>query len=163
MLPSIRKHGLYAVDELLDNPDILIKALEELKAERAKNNQLTETISIQGQQISEMQPKASYYDIVLNCKDVVAISVIAKDYGRSARWLNKDLHENGIQFKQGKIWLLYQEHAQFGYTATLTHTFQDSNGYDRSSVHTYWTQKGHLFIYELLKDNGILPLIEQNS
>lgn len=163
VLPSIRKHGLYAVDEVLDNPDILIKALEELKVERTKNNQLTETISIQGQQITEMQPKASYYDVVLNCKEVVAISVIAKDYGKSARWLNKYLHVNGIQFKQGKIWLLYQEHAQFGYTATRTHTFQDSNGCDRSSVHTYWTQKGRLFIYELLKDNGLLPLIEQNS
>src|SRR5699024_8835674 len=62
VLPSIRKHGLYAVDEVLANPDILIKALEELKAERLKNNQLSETVKVQEQQIVEMKPKASYYD-----------------------------------------------------------------------------------------------------
>lgn len=163
VLPSIRKHGLYAVDEVLANPDILIKALEELKAERLKNNQLSETVKVQEQQIVEMKPKASYYDVVLSCKDAVAISVIAKDYGKSARWLNKYLHEQGVQYKQGKIWLLYQNHAEFGYTTTKTHTFKDSNGYDRSKVHTYWTQKGRLFIYDLLKSKGILPKIEMDS
>ena len=162
VLPSIRKHGLYAVDEVLANPDILIKALEELKAERLKNTQLSETVKVQEQQIVEMKPKASYYDVVLNCKDAVAISVIAKDYGKSARWLNKYLHEQGVQYKQGKIWLLYQGYAEYGYTATKTHTFQ-VNGYARSSVHTYWTQKGRLFIYDLLKAKGILPKIEMDS
>src|SRR5699024_9523764 len=142
--------------------DILIKALEELKAERLKNNQLTETVKVQEQQIVEMKPKASYYDVVLNCKDAVAISVIAYDYGKSARWLNKYVHEQGVQYKQGKIWLLYQDYAEYGYTATKTHTFQ-VNGYDRSSVHTYWTQKGRLFIYDLLKAKGILPKIEMDS
>src|SRR5699024_1489564 len=126
VLPSIRKYGLYAVDEVLANPDILIKALEELKTERLKSNQLSETVKVQEQQIIEMKPKASYYDVVLNCKDAVAISVIAKDYGKSARWLNKYLHEQGVQYKQGKIWLLYQNHAEFGYTTTKTHTFKDS-------------------------------------
>lgn len=69
MLPSIRRHGLYATDELLASPDFLIQALQKLKAERAKNAELTTTISIQEQQIAEMKPKASYYDVVLNCKD----------------------------------------------------------------------------------------------
>ena len=74
VLPSIRRHGLYATDELLANPDFLIQALQELKAERAKNAELTTTISIQEQQIAEMKPKASYYDVVLNCKDAVSIT-----------------------------------------------------------------------------------------
>lgn len=115
-----------------------------------------ETVKVQEQQIIEMKPKASYYDVVLNCKDIVAISVIAKDYGKSARWLNKYLHEQGVQYKQGKIWLLYQNHAGLVIRQQkLTH--KDSNGYDRSKVHTYWTQKGRLFIYDLLKSKGILP------
>lgn len=81
VLPAIRKHGIYALDEVLNNPDILIAALTELKAEREKTKALTETVAVQNQQIIEMQPKASYYDVVLRCRDAVNIRVIAKDYG----------------------------------------------------------------------------------
>src|SRR5699024_12814427 len=86
VLSSIRKDGLYAIEVVVANPDNLNKAIEEIKAERLKNNQLSETVKVQEQQIVEMKPKASYYDVVLNCKDAVAISAIAKDYGKSARW-----------------------------------------------------------------------------
>lgn len=161
VLPSIRKHGLYAADELLANPDLFIKALQELKSERMKNSELAEVISIQDQQIKEMKPKASYYDVVLNCRDAVAITTIAKDYGRSGIWLNEYLHSLGIQFRQGRIWLLYQKYAMHGYTVTKTHSYPGNDGTMHSKVHTYWTQKGRLFIYEQLKLKGILPLIEQ--
>ncbi|WP_366923852.1 phage antirepressor [Metallumcola ferriviriculae] len=163
VLPTIRKHGLYATDELLANPDFLIKALQELKAARTKNAELTTAIGIQEQQIAEMKPKASYYDVVLNCKDAVSITTIAKDYGKSGRWFNEYLHNLGVQFRQGKIWLLYQKYARHGYTTTKTHTYPGNDGTMHSKVHTYWTQKGRLFIYELLKDHGMLPLIEQDS
>ena len=161
VLPSIRKHGLYAADELLANPDLWIRALQELKNERAKNTALEAAINVQEQQIAEMKPKASYYDVVLNCKDAVAITTIAKDYGKSGRWLNEYLHKLGVQFRQGKIWLLYQKYAQHGYTTTKTHSYPGKDGTVHSKVHTYWTQKGRLFIYELLKAQGILPRIEQ--
>ena len=91
VLPTIRRHGLYAMDEVLANPDILINALLELKAERERNANLQAVVAVQNQQMIEMQPKVSYYDVVLNCKDLVAISVIAKDYGWSATKLNKYL------------------------------------------------------------------------
>ena len=58
-------------------------------------------MSIQKQQIAELTPKASYYDVVLNCKDAVSTTTIAKDYGKSARWLNDYLHKLGVQFKTG--------------------------------------------------------------
>lgn len=161
VLPSIRKHGLYAVDEVLSNPDVLINALTQLKAERAKNASLSQTIAVQNQQISAMQSKASYYDVILNCKELLAISVIAKDYGWSACKLNSYLNKKGIQFKQGEIWLLYQSYAGKGYTSTKTHSYPGNDGDIHSKVQTYWTQKGRLFIYELLKSDNILPLIEQ--
>lgn len=163
VLPSIRKHGIYAKDELLDNPDLMIAMLTELKAEREKAKQLTETVAIQNQQIVEMKPKASYYDVVLNCSDLVAISVIAKDYGWSANRLNQYLHEQGVQYKQGNIWLLYQQYAELGYTSTKTHSYPGNDGTIHTKVHTYWTQSGRLFIYDLLKSDGILPLIEQSA
>lgn len=161
VLPSIRKHGLYAPDELLQNPDFLIKALEQLKAERAMRKEPEMTALIQSQQIAELQPKASYCDIVLSCQDAVNISVIAKDYGMSAKRMNRLLHELGIQFKQGRIWLLYQQYAECGYTKTSTSTYQNSSGQECSAVHTKWTQKGRLFLYDTLKAAGIYPKVEQ--
>lgn len=161
VLPAIRKHGVYAMDKLLDDPDTLIAALQELKEERRKSKALEQTVAVQSQQITEMQPKASYYDVVLNCKDLISTSAIAKDYGRSAVWMNRYLHDKGVQFRQGDIWLLYQKHAQKGYTSTKTHSYLGSDGETHTRIHTYWTQKGRLFIYDLLRKDGILPLIEQ--
>lgn len=164
VLPSIRRHGMYAADELIANPDLAITAFTALKHERERTRQLSETIAVQTQQIAEMQPKVSYYDIVLQCKDVLSIRVIAKDYGWSANKMNKYLHEKGIQFKQGnKVWLLYQKYANKGYTSTKTHVFEVSNGEKHTSVHTYWTQAGRLFIYSLMKADGHLPLIERED
>ena len=154
VLPSIRRRGLYATAELLNNPDTMIAVLEELKREREEK-------AILKQQNLELKPKASYYDVILNCKEAVAISVITKDYGFSAIKMNKLLHRLGVQFKQGKIWLLYQDYAEEGYTCTKTHAFPKGNGEIGSKVHTYWTQKGRLFIYDLLKSEGYVPLIEK--
>ena len=66
---------------------------------------------VKDQQIAELQPKGTYYDLVLQCKGLLSITVIAKDYGESGQWLNKKLHELGVQYKQGDIWLLYQKYA----------------------------------------------------
>lgn len=163
VLPSIRKHGLYAVDEILANPDIAIKALQELKSEREKRRSLEGTVAVQNQQIAEMQPKVSYYDLILQCPDLMSITTIAKDYGWSAKRLNVYLHEQGIQFKQSGIWLLYQQYAEQGYTSTKTHNYAGEDGTQHAKPHTYWTQKGRLFLYDFLKARGILPLIEREG
>lgn len=161
VLPAIRKHGVYAVDEVLQNPDVLIQALTELKKEREEKAKLKETVAVQNQQITEMTPKACYYDVVLNCKDVISTTEIAKDYGWSAKKMNAYLHEKKIQFKQGKIWLLYQKYSEQGLTSTKTSVYNGRDGLSHSSIHTCWTQKGRLFIYELLKKDGILPIMER--
>ena len=160
VLPAIRKHGLYVTDDLIADPDLAIAAFTALKEEREKNKELMAAVAIGQQQIAEMKPKATYYDVVLKCRDAVNISVIAKDYGWSAMRMNEYLHEKGIQFKQGDIWLLYQKYAPNGYTKTNTHIYEDSKGIQHTKVHTKWTQKGRLFIYEQLKADGIYPQIE---
>ena len=152
------------VEEAWNSPEaIMARALQFANQQLAllsqQNMALTETVAIQNQQITEMKPKVSYYDVVLNCKDLISTSAIAKDYGKSAIW-NRYLHEKGVQFKQGDIWLLYQRYAQEGYTSTKTHTYPGTNGETHTKVHTYWTQKGRLFIYELMKSDGYMPLIE---
>lgn len=162
VLPAIRRHGLYAVDTLLNNPDFAIQAFTALKDEREKRKALEAKTAAQAELIEEMQPKVSYYDIVLNCKELVTVNAIAKDYGKSAVWLNKWLHEHGVQYKQGKMWHLYQKYAGKGYTQSKTYAIPDDSGDSHAKPLTCWTQKGRLFLYNLLKENGILPLIEQS-
>lgn len=82
VLPSIRKHGLYATDELLDNPDLIIQMATKLKEEREARKALEIENKVQSQQIAELQPKATYYDLILQCKDLLSMTEIAKDYGK---------------------------------------------------------------------------------
>lgn len=157
VLPSIRQHGVYATNDFLErtleDPEWAIAILQELQAKK-------KTIAIQSQQIAEMKPKVSYYDLILQNKSLMAISKIAKDYGMSGQAFNKLLHELGVQYKMGKTWLLYQKHASNGYTQSKTHAISD----EKSVMHTYWTQKGRLFLYDLLKSKkGLLPVIERED
>lgn len=164
---QVRQYFL-RVEAAWNSPDaIMARALQFANDRLAllthQNAELTGTVAIQNQQIAEMQPKASYYDLVLNCKDLISTSAIAKDYGKSAVWMNRWLHDKGVQFKQGDIWLLYQKYAENGYTSTKTHSYSGTDGEPHTKVHTYWTQKGRLFIYSLMKEDGILPLIERGA
>lgn len=158
VLPAIRKHGVYTIDSMLNDPDSLINALQAYKKEREEKLALQQTVAIQSQQIAEMQPKVNYYDRILQSPTPMAVTQIAKDYGMSAKKFNKVLHELGVQYKQGDVWLLYQKYAQFGYTQSKTFAINDKND---TKLHTYWTQKGRLFLYDLLKNNEILPLMDR--
>ncbi|MPN46165.1 hypothetical protein SDC9_193748 [bioreactor metagenome] len=107
-----------------------------------------------------MQPKATYYDLVLSSTSAVPITMIAKDYGLSAVRLNHILHDLGVQYRMDGTWVLYQCYADKGYTKTVTHPISE----EKSVMHTYWTQKGRLFLYDLLKsERGLLPLIERSD
>lgn len=154
-------HGLPQRDSyMIEDP--VLRAQRWIEEQKEKQQLLT-TVAVQNQQIAELQPKASYYDVVLNCKDLISITSIAKDYGKSGTWLNRYLNQSGVQYKQGNNWLLYQKYAEKGYTSTKTQTFPGADGQQHTKVHTYWTQKGRLFIYDLLKANGLLPLMEQDA
>lgn len=113
VLPTIRKHGAYLTDqkieEVLTDPDTIIKLATQLKEERTGR-------LIAEQQVQEMKPKATYYDRILSNKALVAISIIAKDYGMSGTAMNNLLHRLGVQYKQGKTWLLYSKYQTTGWT-----------------------------------------------
>lgn len=89
--------------------------------------------------IEELQPKASYYDMILQCKELIATTVIAKDYGMSAKGFNTMLHELGVQFYQGGVWVLYSKYQGNGYLKTKTHNYADADGVQHSREHSYWT------------------------
>ncbi|AGZ23327.1 TPA: phage antirepressor KilAC domain-containing protein [Streptococcus suis] len=163
ILKSIRKHGMYAVDDLLDNPDMAIAAFQKLKEEREERKRL-EVVNTQLQlELQEAQKQARYLDLIIESKGALRVTQIAADYGMSANKFNKTLLEFGVQHKVNGQWILYKKHMGKGYTDSHTFDYQDKNGHTRANVTTTWTQKGRLFLYELLKDNGILPLIEQDD
>ncbi len=150
VLPQIRKHGMYVTDDLLNNPDLLIEVATKLKEERTLR-------LVAEQKVAEMQPKVNYHDIILANKSVTPISFIAKNYGMSAMQMNKLLHDFGIQYRQGKAWLLYAKYQNEGYTHIEMVPVQ---GTDNLKPIMKWTQKGHLFLYNFLKERDILPNIE---
>lgn len=157
VLPAIRKHGAYMTDEKIEeallNPDTLIKLATELKTERERR-------SIAEQRVNELTPKASYYDLVLSNESLVTITQIAKDYGMSGQAMNHKLHDLGVIYKQGNTWLLYSKYQRTGWTHSETIMVDKADGTQKAVMHTKWTQKGRLGLYELLKRHGILPLIE---
>ena len=141
----------------------LLVASHQLELAKQQNKVLTETNLSQEKLIEEMKPKATYHDLVLSAGNAIPITTIAKDYGKSGRWLNSYLHECGVQYKQGEVWLLYQKYADCGYVKSKTYTVNVGDGKTDAKPHTLWTQAGRLFIYELLKEDGILPLIEKEE
>lgn len=164
VLPSIRKNGAYMTDAVLEqtlnDPDFMIGLLTELKTEREKRKELELVSQQQKQQIAELQPKADYTDKILKCKNLLTIRQIAQDYGMTATAMNKLLHKLGVQYKQSNQWLLYSKYVSHGYTKSDTYVDPYTG---QSHLHTRWTQKGRLFLYELLKANGVLPLIERED
>ncbi len=134
----------------------LLQTVEEKEKLELENN-------MNKQKIAEYEPKASYLDTILNNKSLVTVGQIAKDYGMSAQALNKLLHDLKVQYKQSGQWLLYSNIQDKGYTHSSTTEIEHKDGSTSVRMNTKWTQKGRLFIYELLKDNDILPTIEQTT
>jgi Rha family phage regulatory protein len=142
-------------------PNTFAQALKLAYEQQLKIEQLEIDNKEKETKIIEMSPKASYYDLILQSKDVVAVTVIAKDYGMTAQAFNKLLKENNIQFKCNGTWVLYSKYNGNGYTATKTTKFVHDSGEQGSRVGTYWTQKGRVFLYNFLKEKGVLPMIEK--
>lgn len=154
VLPSIRRHGAYFTDELLrrikDDEAYIGKLVNNLITEKEKKETLLT-------EVCALAPKARYCESILQCKNAVQVSIVAKDYGMTAVAFNKLLHGLRIQYKIGKTWILYSRHANKGYTVTNTY---EING-KIASIHTLWTQRGRLWLYEFLKWYDILPQSER--
>ncbi len=156
VLPSLRKHGAYFTAETLhktmSDPRELAKLLTTLADEQEKRRKLEEENAF-------LSVKAKYYDRILQSKNSVPVTQIAKDYGMTAIAFNRMLHEYGIQYPIRNSWVLYAEYADKNYTQSKTYQI----GEDRSVMHTCWTQKGRIFLYDFLKSHGVFPMCEQED
>jgi len=158
ILPSIRKEGAYVTPqtayEWMADPDNMIKFLEKYKSAQQEVQRLHDENTV-------LQPKADYTDQMLANPGLEATSVIAKNYGYSTREFNKLLHGLGIQYKQGKTWLLYATYQGKGYTHIEPFPYKDSHGLEQVRNTMKWTQAGQRFLYDFLKSKGIVPKVEQ--
>lgn len=141
----------------------VIEAQKQLVLLSDQNKQLETEVKVKDQLIGEMKPKTTYYDLVLQSNNLMPVSLIAKDYGMGAQTLNKKLHYLGVQYNQSGTWLLYSKYQGKGYTQSKTSTYQKNDGTPGTKLHTQWTQQGRLFIYELLRSQGIVPTVEMED
>lgn len=153
----------------LEEKEKKIAALsEEQERLLIENTKQGETINEQGEQIikltsdiSQMKPKVDYCDIILQSISTVLITQIAQDYGMSAVAFNKKLAELHIQHKVNNQWILYAPYVSMGYVQSKPVNIPLPDGTTKIRLNTEWTQKGRLFLYEKLKSNNIVPLIEK--
>lgn len=168
ILPSVRKNGGYiAGQEQLSPQELMAKALlvanKTLEERELRIANLNKQVEAQTKEIECMKPKVTYYDKILNSKSLVSVTEIAKDYGFGAVTLNRILNQKKVQYKVNGTWVLYEKYQNKGYVGTKTASFSSSDGYDCSRESTYWTQKGRMFIYDLLKKDGMIPVMEREE
>lgn len=133
---------------------------EQIEEQQKQLDAQNATIEEQSKTIGMMRPKAAYYDAILNNPHTLNTTSIASDYGMTPQKFNKLLHSLGIQKKVGGVWIPFAKYISKGYTKISTDPNPNSK---HGGTYTYskWTQKGRLFLYEILKKNGVLPLIER--
>lgn len=136
-------------------------ALRALADEAEKNLALAAENEAQRQIIADYEPKVQYVDKILRSKGTLAVSQIASDYDMTPQELNKILHEEHVQHKVNGQWILYREHMGMGYTKSVPIDITHRDGRPDTISHTQWTQKGRLFIHEILKARGIMALIDR--
>lgn len=165
VIPSIRKHGAYmteqTIDQILSDPDTIIKLATNLKEERAKRKAVEAENERQRQIIKDFEPIKQYVDIILESTGTLTTSQIAADYDLSARTLNKILHEEGVQHNVNGQWILYRKHMGMGYTKSKTIPITRSDGSPDTKLHTQWTQKGRMMIHEILTRRGIKAVMDK--
>jgi phage antirepressor protein len=168
VLPTIRKTGGYitTMPEMSD-AEIMAKAMTIAQNTIANRNARIQQLQVenneQKQLIAQMQKGNDYLNVILESKGTLATTQVAADYGMSAVSFNKRLKEMRIQRKVNGQWILYTEFMGKGYVHSKTIAFQHSDGRPDTRLSTEWTQRGRMFLYDALKEVGILPLIERTA
>lgn len=166
VLPSIRKTGGYiATNAEMSDAEILAKAVLVAQTTIDKRNERIRQLEAEnGEQkvlIAQMQKGNDYLNTILQSKGTIATTQVAADYGMSAIAFNRKLNEMHIQHKVNGQWILYSEFLGKGYVHSRTISFRHTDGRPDTRLCTEWTQRGRLFLYDALKEVGILPLIER--
>ena len=160
VLPSIRRHGAYAmaptIEKIIASPEFGIALLKNLQQEQNMRREAE-------QRVRKLQPLADYTALILACPETVSVSQVAQDYGMSAVAFNRILNRAGIQYSVGGQWVLYAAYKDRGLVQSYTFNYRHNDGTDGCKMYTRWTQRGRLFLYDILKKIGIIPMIEKKT
>lgn len=174
ILKSVRKHGAYItpqkIDEILSDPDLIIKLAIQLKEERKQKALLQEQnhvyqsehrrlVRIQHEQVELLEaqaPKVEYADNILNSATTYTTTQIAKELGLSAQHLNFTLKSHGVIEKKGGIWTATETYVGKGYLTVKSYPYRGSSARERTNFGTVWTEAGRMFIHSLI-GKGTLP------
>ena len=173
VLPEIRKNGGYINANGMSDDEIMAKALEiahktierkalenkELKKENVRLENENVQLAIENQ---ELRHDKNYLDLIMRSKALLTISQIAQDYGMSGKALNKKLVDMGIQYSINGQWILYARYKDCGYVSSRSIDITRVDGRPDVVLHTEWTQAGRKFLYEELKKQGIIPMLERD-
>ena len=165
VIPLIRKHGAYLtpdkIEEVLTNPDTIIRLATELKQEREAKQKALVALEQVNKELEEAQPKLTYYDTILNSVGTMTSSQIGADYGMSAIKLNRILNEQKLIKKVNNQWILYAKYQNQGLTESKTFDVEHGSIVG-SYVSTRWTQKGRLKIHEILTKLGYVANVDKS-
>lgn len=146
VLPCIRKNGMYATDELLDNPDLLIAAATKLKEERKARLESEKKVKL-------LEPKGQFYDDVAGSKDSIEMGHVAKVLGIRRMGRNRLfslLRDKKILDKNN---IPYQQYVDMGYFRVLEQKYTVPNGETKINIKTMVFQKGVDFIGRKIRES----------
>lgn len=137
------------------------KEYREKKVLAIENKKLEEENIQLAAENQELKHDKNYLDLIMRSKALLTVSQIAQDYGMSGKALNKKLADMGIQYSINGQWILYAKYKDCGYVSSRSIDITRADGRPDVVLHTEWTQAGRKFLYEELKKQGIIPMLER--
>lgn len=140
------------LEDLINNPDLVIQLAYSLKTERENNERLRIESEEKQKQIQKLEPKARYTDEVLQSTSTFTTTQMADDLGMSAKTLNKKLESLGVIYKQSGQWHLKALYKDKGYTDIRVSKYTVGEEI-KTAQSLVWTELGRVFLNGL-RNNG---------
>lgn len=165
VLPTLRKEGTYTIakapqpmnsyeiEDPIERAKRWIEEQQQVKMLEAKTEQQATTIGLQQKELTVAAPKVKYYDDTLASTDCLTTTQVADDLGISARALNQQLANAGIQYYQSKSWHLKGKFREWNLASTRTYNFIKGDGSTGTNVNLVWNQRGKRFILALYNND----------
>lgn len=165
ILHEIRTKGGYIASSANDTPEAIMARALKIADETLKRNeqrvreleaqteQQAHTIGIQQKELTVAAPKVKYYDDTLASTDCLTTTQVADDLGISARALNQQLANAGIQYFQSGSWHLKGKFREWQLASTRTYNYMKGDGSTGTKVNLVWNQRGKRFILALYNND----------